>query len=197
MRDRWPEDTQFSEVVLSVEQEECSVCQRPCTSATTASTASSRCKAPCSSSASSPTAPTPAVLLTATPSVPWPRPAHLARLGHRLGRLLLDRASPLRPPLVDPPDPGRTARRLRHPPLRRRHRRLHPPLPGDARGTPAGRRPCWPQAYTRHRLPGPVHRRPAAREGARDPLRRPRADAASGSGSPRRCSPAPPTRSDA
>src|SRR3954451_22897598 len=29
----------------------------------------------------------------------------LARLGHRLGRLLLDRASPILAPLVDPPDP--------------------------------------------------------------------------------------------
>ena len=28
MRYRWPEDTQFTQVVLSVEQETCSVCQR-------------------------------------------------------------------------------------------------------------------------------------------------------------------------
>jgi len=28
MRYRWPEDTQFTEVVLTVEQEVCSLCQR-------------------------------------------------------------------------------------------------------------------------------------------------------------------------
>ena len=39
-------------------------------------------------------------------------------LGHRLGRLLLDRPSPVLAALGHPPDPSRTAGRLPHPALR-------------------------------------------------------------------------------
>ena len=41
-----------------------------------------------------------------------------ARVGHRLGRLLLDRASPLLATLVDPLDPSELGRLLRHQALR-------------------------------------------------------------------------------
>ena len=60
-----------------------------------------------------------------------------AWLGHRLGRLLLDRASAIFAARVDPPDPCGFARRLCHRPRGDRDRQLYPPLPGDARGTPA------------------------------------------------------------
>ena len=63
-------------------------------------------------------------------------------LGDRLGRLLLDWASPVRSTLAIP-HPIRAPRRLRDQALRRCHRQVHPSLPGDARRTSArSPRPC-------------------------------------------------------
>ena len=60
-----------------------------------------------------------------------------------------------------------------------RDRQVHPPLPGDARGTPA--RPRGPAAaLSRDRFAHPLDRRPATREGARDALRRPGTDRQAG-----------------
>ena len=54
-----------------------------------------------------------------------------------VGRLLLDRASPVFTPQVDSPDPIRAPGRLRHQALGRLHRPVHSALPGHARRTSA------------------------------------------------------------
>ena len=63
-----------------------------------------------------------------------------ARVGHRVGRLLLDRASAVLATLVDPPDLSRTGRLLRHQAQRALYRPLHPALSDHARRAPAGLR---------------------------------------------------------
>ena len=64
------------------------------------------------------------------------------QLGDRLGCLLLDRPSTVFAPHGDPLDPIRTPGRLRDQALRRRHRQVHPTLPGHARRASARRRSC-------------------------------------------------------
>ena len=97
-----------------------------------------------------------------------------AQVGDRLGRLLLDRASTLFPPHGDPPDPIRTPGRLRDQALRRRHRQVHPTLPGHARGAAA--RPRGPPPTIRSRRP-----RSSSRSTASSPRRGTRPSTSSGS----------------
>ena len=73
----------------------------------------------------------------------------------------------------------RTPGRLRDQALRRRHRQVHPTLPGHARRA-AARPRGPPPALRRGRRDHPLDRRPPAREGTRDPLRRPGADPEAG-----------------
>ena len=95
-----------------------------------------------------------------------------ALVGDRLGCLLLDRPSTVLAPLVDPPDPIRTPGRLRDQALGRRHRpkyiRRYQVMLAARQQDADVAAPAIRSGRGDH----PFDRRPPAREGARDPLRR-------------------------
>ena len=93
-----------------------------------------------------------------------------AVVADRLGRVRLDGASAFRPALVRPPDSGRVARQLSGGDLRRCDRGLSRPVSNDGRGPASGSDADGP-SLSRRGGSDPVHRRPAAGEGARDPVR--------------------------
>ena len=114
MPHRWPADTDFRFWELDVLDRDCTLCGRMIISAIIAIAISTPLKAQSNSSASSITAP---ILIARARQDQEPRDGgddRSARLGHRLGRLLLDRASAVRATLVDSPDSSRTDRLLRH-----------------------------------------------------------------------------------
>ena len=144
---RWPSDTDFALLELDVIDRNCPVCGRMMYICDHRHRHFITLKALSIWSPSSITVPT-RLSGAFQDQEPRDRTDHrFARLGHRLGRLLLDRASAIFASRVDSPDPCGFARRLCHRARGDRDRQLHPPLPGDARGTSA--RPRGPAAaYT-------------------------------------------------
>ena len=89
---RWPDDTDFATWELDVLDRHCSVCGRGCTSVITGIATSTPSKARSNDLQAQ------SLSRSRVPGVPRPRapgskPRRAASLGHRLGRLLLDRPS--------------------------------------------------------------------------------------------------------